>query len=62
MKEKIIDYVSGVEIVAKPEEVDAVQVFSKRLVEDFNYDKKLLQTRPQFTVRRRPSDEKKNIL
>ncbi len=58
-KEKIIDYVSGIEIVAKPEEIDAVQVFSKRLVEEFNYDKKLLQTRPQFTVRRRPSDEKK---
>ncbi len=40
-----------------PEEIEAVQVFSKRLVEDFGYKKEQIQTRPQFRVRRRPSDE-----
>jgi len=37
--EKIIDYISGVEVFATPEEVEAVQVFSKQLVEDYGYDK-----------------------
>jgi hypothetical protein len=30
--DKIIDYISGAELVATPEEVEAVQVFSKQLV------------------------------
>ena len=34
-----------------------MQVFSRRLVEDFGYPKKNISTRPQFRVRRRPSDE-----
>jgi type I restriction enzyme M protein len=54
------DYVSGVRIRATPEEVDAVQVFSRRLVEDYGYPKSHLQTRPQFRVRMRPSDEQKS--
>jgi len=57
--EKIIDYVSGVEIKATPEEIDAVQVFSKQLVEDYGYSKEQIQTRPQFKVKVRPSDTKK---
>lgn len=53
----IKDYISGVNVRATPEEVEAVQVFSQRLVEDFGYPKKNIITRPQFRVRRRPSDE-----
>ena len=37
----IFDYISGEEIKATPEEIDAVQVFSKILVEDYEYPKKL---------------------
>jgi type I restriction enzyme M protein len=52
---QLVDYVSGKLVRATPEEVDAVQVFSKRLVEELGYPKALLQTRPQFRVRSRPS-------
>ncbi|UYK81347.1 N-6 DNA methylase [Xanthomonas sacchari] len=51
------DYISGQSVRATPEEIEAVQVFSQRLVEDFGYPKKHITTRPQFRVRRRPSDE-----
>ena len=57
--DKIIDYISGIEVSATPEEIEAVQVFSIQLVEDYGYDKKQLQTRPQFRVKARPSDNKK---
>jgi type I restriction enzyme M protein len=53
------DYVSGVVVRATPEEVEAVQVFAQRLVEDYRYPRDCLQTRPQFRVRKRPSDEAK---
>lgn len=60
MKEdNIIDFVSGQEIKSTPEEIEAVQVFSKQLVEDYNYPKDHIQTRPQFRVKVRPSDTKK---
>lgn len=36
MADKIIDYISGKEVEAKPEEVHAVQPFAKILVEDYN--------------------------
>ena len=55
----IIDYISGLEIKATPEELDAVQVFTKQLVEDYSYPKEYIQTRPQFRVKVRPSDIKK---
>ena len=55
----INDYVSGQSVKATPEEIEAVQVFSKQLVEDYNYPKDHIQTRPQFRVRRIPSDIKK---
>jgi hypothetical protein len=51
----IQDYVSGVDVRATPEELEAVQVFSRRLVEDYDYEREQLQTRPQFRVRKRPS-------
>jgi len=53
------DYVSGVAVKASPEEIEAVQVFAQRLVEDYGYPKAHLQTRPQYRVRKRPSDETK---
>tara|TARA_R110000868_G_scaffold195253_1_gene440916 strand:+ start:553 stop:2334 length:1782 start_codon:yes stop_codon:yes gene_type:complete len=55
----IFDYISGQEIKATPEEIEAVQVFSKILVEDYDYPKELIQTRPQFRVKARPSDTSK---
>lgn len=55
----IFDFVSGEEVKATPEEIEAVQVYSKILVEDYEYPKTLLQTRPQFRVKVRPSDTKK---
>lgn len=55
----IIDYISGVEVKSTPEEVEATQVFSKILVEDYKYPKENIQTRPQYRVKARPSDTKK---
>jgi len=55
----IIDYISGRQVKASPEEVEATQVFSKILVEDYGYPKENIQTRPQFHVKVRPSDTKK---
>lgn len=52
----IWDYVSGEQVKATPEEVEAVQVFSRILVEDYDYPKELLHTRPQYRVKVRPSD------
>ena len=54
------DFISGVQIKATPEEVEAVQVFSRRLVEDFGFPKSCITTRPQYRVRRRPSEERKS--
>ena len=55
----IIDFISGQEVKATPEEIEAVQVFAKQLVEDYGYPKEHIQTRPQFRVKVRPSDTKK---
>lgn len=52
----IIDYISGSEVKASPEEINAVQVFSKILVEDYGYPKECIQTHPQFRVKVSPSD------
>jgi hypothetical protein len=46
------DYISGIEVRATPEEVDTVQVFARRLVDDLGYDSTQLQTRPKHRVRR----------
>lgn len=56
---QIQDYISGQAIRATSEEMDAVQVFARRLVEDYGYPRSHIQTRPQFRVRKRPSDEGK---
>ncbi len=55
----IEDFVSGIPVRATPEEVQAVQVFARVLVEDYGYPKARLQTRPQWRVKVRPSDTKK---
>ena len=57
---QIQDFISGHWVKAGPEEVDAVQIFSRRLIEDYDYPKSHIQTRPQFRVRKRPSDEEKS--
>jgi len=54
---RISDFISGKKVIAGPEEIEAVQVFSKILVEDYKYPKSHIQTRPQFRVKARPSDK-----
>ena len=55
----IKDFVSGKTVKNTPEEREAVQVFSKRLVEDFGYPKKHITTHPQFRVKQSPSGKPK---
>lgn len=55
----IPDFISGIKIKATPEEVYAVQVFTKLLVNDYGYPKENIRTRPQWRVKVRPSDVKK---
>lgn len=50
------DYISGIEVKKTPEEIEAVQVYSKILVEDYGYPKDHIQTRPQHRVKGSPSD------
>lgn len=57
---QIRDYVAGQWVTAGPEEVQAVQIFARRLVEDYDYPKSNIQTHPQFRVRIRPSDEERS--
>ncbi len=57
----VVDFISGQEVAATPEEVEAVQVFARRLVEDYGYSKSQIQTHPQFRIRRSPSDEAKSV-
>lgn len=40
----IEDFISGEAVKGTPEEVEAVQVFSKILVEDYGYPKSHIQT------------------
>ncbi|HZP66983.1 MAG TPA: N-6 DNA methylase [Rudaea sp.] len=56
----LTDFISGTQVKATPEEVEAVQVFARRLVEDFGYPKKNIATHPQYRVRRRPSETAKS--
>jgi type I restriction enzyme M protein len=55
----IPDFISGELVRDTPEERDAVQVFARRLVEDYGYAKDQIQVHPQYRVRKRPSDEEK---
>ena len=55
----LIDCISGKTLKATPEEVQAVQPFAKKLMEDYGYPIAHIQTRPQWHVKVRPSDVKK---
>lgn len=55
----LIDYITGTDVKATPEELQAVQPFSKMLVEDYGYPKEVIITHPQYRVKVRPSDTKK---
>lgn len=55
----IQDYITGLEIKASPEEIEAVQPFSRILVEDYGYPRDMIITHPQYRVKVRPSDKKK---
>ncbi|QHT58618.1 N-6 DNA methylase [Paenibacillus lycopersici] len=55
----LIDFISGKMVKDTPEEREAVQVFSEILVKDYGYPKEHIQTRPQWRVKVRPSDKKK---
>ena len=55
----LIDFISGLQVKETPEEVEAVQHFSKILVDDYGYPKDHIHTRPQYRVKVRPSDTKK---
>jgi len=55
----LIDFISGKPVKDGPEEREAVQVFARMLVDDYGYPKAHLQTRPQYRVKVRPSDTKK---
>lgn len=56
----ILDYISGEQVKATPEELEAVQVFARQLVEDYGYSKDQIQTRPQYRVKASPSDTTKS--
>jgi type I restriction enzyme M protein len=51
----ITDYISGERVRAGPEEVEAVQIFSERLIEEYGYDRAQVRTRPQFRIKESPS-------
>lgn len=53
----LVDFISGVQVKAGPEEVSATQPFSKILVDDYNYHPSQIQTRPQWKVKASPSDK-----
>lgn len=55
----IYDYISGLQVKETPEEMEAVQPFAKILVKDYGYPKEHIHTRPQWRVKARPSDIKK---
>lgn len=55
----VSDFISGKLVRDTPEEREAVQVFSMALVNDYSYPRDHIQTRPQFRVKARPSDRKK---
>lgn len=54
----IEDYIYGIQVKETPEEIEAVQPFSKILVDDYGYPKENIVTRPQWRVKVRPSDRK----
>lgn len=56
---KVRDVISGQMVPATPEELDAVQPFLKQLLEDYGYPAEHIRSRPQWRVKTRPSDRRK---
>ena len=52
------DFITNTWVKATPEEIEAVQIFVKQLVEDYTYPKEHIRTRPQYRVKQRPSGGK----
>jgi len=48
----IKDYITGKLLREKPEEVEARQIFEKRLVEEYGYSKGQIQTVPEFWIQK----------
>ena len=46
----IVDFISGIQVKETPEEIEAVQPFSKILVDDYGYPRENIHTRPQYRV------------
>lgn len=59
IKNKIIDYISGLEINQTREEIESVQPLCKELVENLGYPKKNFVVRPQYKLKRSPSGKNK---
>ena len=55
----LTDYISGSQVRSTPEEVEAVQPYAKKLVEDYGYPIANIVTHPQYRVKVRPSDVNK---
>ena len=53
----ITDVISGLQVQAKAEEIEAVQPFAAELLEIYGYPKAHIRTHPQWRVRSRPSDK-----
>lgn len=58
--DRLVDYISGRDIAATPEEREAVQPFARALVEDYGYPKSHIRTRPQWNVKSSPSDTRRS--
>lgn len=58
-EEIIYDYITGKEVKSGKKEQLVVNNFSKQLVEEWNYNKDQIQTRPQFRVKVSPSGKEK---
>ena len=56
-KGQILDYISQLPVKDGPEEREAVQVFARILVEDYGYPRENIRTRPQWTVKKNPSEK-----
>lgn len=56
---KVRDLISGQLVLATPEEIEGVQPFLKQLLEDYGYPARNIRSRPQWRVKARPSDRRK---
>jgi hypothetical protein len=58
----VTDYISGKQVKATAEEIEAVQVFARKLVDDLGYPKDHIQTRPQYRVRSAPQVARQKVI